>query len=284
MKEKIIKEKILKEIIKKRAKNTYKSKFGRALLICGSKSFGGASIMATKAAVYSGAGLTTLASDFVNRTTMLSTIPEAMFCDYSNQNQLLGLIKSADTILIGSGLEKNQFSTDILKTLFNIATEKQKIIIDGTALSIIGEGQVTLPDKPITVLTPHQGEWVRLSGLKIPEQNSDNNFSLLKKLNANYLVLKSSNTEIYDLTNTKNYYKLTIGGPFQSIGGMGDTLAGIITGFLAQFKNKNLLKIIEAAVYIHSDIARQLSKKNYISLPTKISEHLPQAMREKGDF
>ena len=53
-------------------------------------------------------------------------------------------------------------------------------------------------------------------------------------------------------------------------GGMGDTLAGMITGFLAQFPQND--QTIAAAVYLHSFIGDQLAKEQYIVLPTQISE------------
>ena len=59
-------------------------------------------------------------------------------------------------------------------------------------------------------------------------------------------------------------------------GGMGDTLAGTIAGFLAQFPKND--QTIAAAVYLHSYIGDQLAKSQYVVLPTQISQHLPQWM------
>ncbi|KFN92937.1 NAD(P)HX dehydratase [Tetragenococcus muriaticus 3MR10-3] len=63
-----------------------------------------------------------------------------------------------------------------------------------------------------------------------------------------------------------------------AIGGTGDTLAGIITGFLAQFTSS--VDVISAAVYLHSYIADQIYDNNYIVLPTKISQALPYWMKQ----
>lgn len=59
-------------------------------------------------------------------------------------------------------------------------------------------------------------------------------------------------------------------------GGTGDTLAGMITGFLAQFPKND--ETIAAAVYLHSFIGDQLAKKQYVVLPTQISQAIPQWM------
>lgn len=61
-------------------------------------------------------------------------------------------------------------------------------------------------------------------------------------------------------------------------GGMGDTLAGMITSFLAQFEKTE--ETIQAAVYLHSLIGEALAKEHYVVLPTQISAALPQWMKK----
>ncbi|EHN59841.1 NAD(P)H-hydrate dehydratase [Oenococcus kitaharae] len=279
MQKKILKSDILKEVIKERPSHSNKTNYGRILLICGSKPFGGAAIMATKSVVNTGAGLVTLASDPINRTAMLSTIPEAMFADYYDRKNLSNMTKKADVILIGSGLEDSDFSEELIQETFSILTANQFLVIDGTALSMIGKRHLRIPQKPTSVLTPHQGEWERMTGLKVSEQTADANFLEMQKIGADYLILKSNASEIYAQKNPDQYNQLTIGGPFQAVGGMGDTLAGIVAGFLGQFRHDPFLTI-QAAAYLHSWIAKQLSKQNYIALPTRISDQIPSAMRQ----
>ena len=64
-------------------------------------------------------------------------------------------------------------------------------------------------------------------------------------------------------------------------GGMGDTLAGIITGLLSQYPNK--IEAILSAVYIHSAIADELAQDYYVTLPSLISKRIPIFMRELVD-
>ena len=63
-------------------------------------------------------------------------------------------------------------------------------------------------------------------------------------------------------------------------GGTGDTLAGIIAGFLAQFKPT--IETIAGAVYLHSLIGDDLAKTDYVVLPTKISQALPTYMKKNA--
>lgn len=38
--------------------------------------------------------------------------------------------------------------------------------------------------------------------------------------------------------------ELAVGGPYQATGGMGDTLCGMIAGFVAQFKDNLLIRLL----------------------------------------
>lgn len=59
-------------------------------------------------------------------------------------------------------------------------------------------------------------------------------------------------------------------------GGTGDTLAGMITAFLAQFPQND--HTVAAAVYLHSFIGDHLAQTHYVVLPTLISQAIPQWM------
>lgn len=73
-------------------------------------------------------------------------------------------------------------------------------------------------------------------------------------------------------------FQITAGNAGMATGGMGDTLTGILTGFVSQFGYS--LATIQAALLIHSVIGDKLYKKNYVVLPSKIIEKLPKYMNE----
>lgn len=62
---------------------------------------------------------------------------------------------------------------------------------------------------------------------------------------------------------------------------MGDTLAGIIAAFVAQFHDTQ--KAVLAAVYSHSAIAERLADTAYVTLSTEIAKALPAFMKEMAD-
>lgn len=265
---------ILFDVIKPRPNDSFKGTYGKVTLVGGNRNFGGAIIMASTAAVCSGAGLVTTATDPSNSGALHSQLPEAMFADFNNADQLASLVEPATTVVVGPGLGDDQTSLAILKNVFDHTNEKQNVIIDGSAITLMAREDLAQPKGNITY-TPHQMEWQRLSGIKIAEQSEERNREAQAKLNAT-VVLKKHHTEIY--TND-DIYQLTIGTPAQAVGGMGDTLAGMVGGFTAEF-SKTPLKAVLAAVYAHSAIAEQIAKNQYIVLPHQISRSLPSFMKE----
>ena len=266
----ILTEQILKEVITKRPSVSYKGNFGRVLIIGGNPNYGGAVIMNAMAAVHSGAGLVSVATDPSNFTAIHCHTPEAMVTDY--QQDLKALIVSSDVVLIGSGLG-DQLA--LLQKVLTSIEPHQILIIDGSALTLLAQHPQVLPDCHL-VLTPHQMEWERLSHIAIANQNqADLNWQALQDYtNQPLLVLKSNHTQIY----TENeVYQIPVGGPYQATDGMGDTLAGMIAGFAAQFKP--LASAVMAATYAHSAIAQELAQDYYVTLPTQISGQISPFMR-----
>ena len=260
---------ILEQTITRRANATHKGDYGRILIIGGTEQYGGAVIMNALAAVNSGAGLVTVATHPSNFTALHSHLPEAMVTDYTQD--LTPFITSADVILIGSGLGEQ---LAILTATLNSVKPQQILILDGSALTLLAEHQLDLADARI-VLTPHQMEWQRLSQLEIADQTPAKNLAALADFSPTpILVLKKYQTEIYT---ADQIYQLTIGGPYQATGGMGDTLAGMIAGFSGQFRT-SLEQAVLAAVYAHSAIADDLARERYVVLPTQISAEIPKFM------
>ncbi|WP_056997786.1 NAD(P)H-hydrate dehydratase [Fructilactobacillus fructivorans] len=264
---------ILTKTIRIRPKNSFKGTYGKIALIGGNESFGGAIIMSSLGAVYSGAGLTTTITDPTNQSSLHAWLPEAMFADYNDTDQMVQLIKSMKVITIGSGLGTDDHSCEIMETVFDTVTPDQTLLIDGSAITMVAERGLKLPDAKL-IFTPHQMEWQRLSGIKMADQTEERNKAARDKIGG-IVVLKSDRTEVYT---PNEVYQNTTGTPAQATGGMGDTLAGIIGGFVAQFDNE--VDAVLAAVYSHSAIADELANTQYVVLPHQISKRLPKFMHE----
>ena len=275
-----ISKELISRIIKKRKSATYKCNYGRLLLIGGSKKYGGALIMAAEGALNSGAGLVTVATDQVNIPALHTRDPEIMALNWDESVELKNLIKNADVVVCGMGLGLDDKAQQILGLVRDNITLKQTLILDASALDLIAQQNDLLPlNSKILIFTPHQMEWQRLSGIKISDQSDELNQVVLDKLVKNknaILVLKSNHTKVYDQAG--HIYLNPFGNPGMAIGGMGDTLAGIIGGFCGQFTPN--LETVAAAVGIHSLAADKIAERQYIVRPTQLSAHLPEIMKQ----
>lgn len=266
-------EDILTKVITQRPENSHKGTFGRAVLIGGNNQYGGAIIMSAEACVNTGAGLTTVVTSEKNHAPLHARLPEAMVVNFSDTELAMELLKNADVILIGPGLGLSVTVLSILKKVLAAQLERQWLIIDGSAITLFASHELPLNYPEQVVFTPHQKEWQRLSGLEIDQQTTGNNQEKQKELAAT-IVLKSHRTEIYD---GNQIWHNTAGNAAMATGGMGDTLAGMIAGFIAQFGGSS--ETIAAAVYLHSKIGDDLAEEHYVVLPTTISQEISRYMK-----
>lgn len=270
---------LLQQVILSRHSDSYKGDYGRLLLIGGTYPYGGAIIMAALAAVHSGAGLVTVATDRENIPALHSQLPEAMAFAVTDQELLAEQIAKAGVILLGPGLNANELGVHLVELVFERVQPHQVLILDGGAISLYTRLGLSLPPAQL-VFTPHQKEWEAMSGLAIGDQGEEATRQSLSQLPpASILVQKGPQTKIWQQGQT-DYYQLSVGGPYQAMGGMGDTLAGMIAGFAGQFPQVGLYERVVVASHLHSGIADDLSKNAYVVLPTSISKEIPKWMRE----
>ncbi|WP_201336341.1 NAD(P)H-hydrate dehydratase [Lactobacillus nasalidis] len=278
---KSIDEKIARQVVRPRPAESHKGTFGRVLLIGGNKQYGGAIIMAAEAAVSAGAGLTTVATDPVNFTALHARLPEAAAIDYS-ADSLKDQLASANVILCGPGLGTDELAWRILDLVCRSAEPDQAVVFDASALDLLSQRPDLLKEMRAgeLVLTPHQMEWQRLSGIKIADQGDRANQEALERLFSAgmknvILVLKAHRTRVYDLTG--EIYRNSAGNPGMATGGMGDTLAGITAAFIGQFGQR--LSSVLAAVYCHSKAGDDLYESSYLVRPTQLSAYMPRLMK-----
>ena len=274
-----IKKALLKKVIIERPRSSHKGDYSRLLLIGGTYPYGGAIIMAAIGAVRSGAGLVTVATDKENIPALHSHLPEAMAFAVTGQELLTEQIAKAGVILLGPGLKDNELGAHLVELVFERVQPHQVLILDGGAISLYTRLALPLPQAQL-VFTPHQKEWEAMSGLAIEDQGEEATRQSLSQLPPeSILVQKGPQTKIWQ-QGQADYYQLSVGGPYQATGGMGDTLAGIIAGFAGQFPQVSLYERVTVATYLHSAIAQKLSEDNFVVLPTTISQHIPTFMKK----
>ena len=276
---KVIDQALLEKVIIERSRTSHKGDYGRLLLLGGIYPYGGAIIMTALAAVKSGAGLVTVGTDRENILALHSHLPEAMAFSLQDQQLLKEQLERAEVVLLGPGLRDDTFGEELVKQVFASLRQNQILIVDGGALTILARISLSFPSSQL-ILTPHQKEWERLSGIVLDHQNTEATARALSAFpQRTILVEKGPATRIWQVGQPE-YYQLEVGGPYQATGGMGDTLAGMIAGFAGQFKQSSLYDRVVAATHLHSAIAQELAQEHYVVLPTEISSHLPKIMKK----
>jgi NAD(P)H-hydrate epimerase len=141
--------------------------------------------------------------------------------------------RDATAVAIGPGLGRSDYLTDVVEDI--CGAHARPTVFDADALFAIAERQHLL-DKSggPRVLTPHPGEFQRLSG-KLPRD--DERVEAAAKLagrdskKQTVVVLKGQHTVV---TDGSRYAVNHTGNPGMATGGSGDVLTGIITALLCQ--------------------------------------------------
>lgn len=270
---------IISPLLKPRNKFSHKGDYGHALLMAGSKGKSGSAIIASLAAMRSGAGLLTLHSTKNTLTTLLHRLPEAMSDEDENADFITGIEKPEkyDAIGFGPGVGTHEDTQQTLKKLLNYYAGK--LVIDADGLNILSENKTWLNFLPAnTILTPHQKEFERLT------EKSDDDFERLKTARhfaARHnciVILKNAHSAIAMPDGTVFFNSSGNAGLAKA--GSGDGLTGIITGLLSRGYNAPQAALI--GTFVHGYAADLcLEKKSMESiLITDVIDQLPKAFRK----
>lgn len=231
-----------RECLPRRSPSSHKGMFGRLLNIAGSLRYPGAAIMSTRAALRTGAGLTTLATPRSVIPAVVGSLPESTFLPLPEtadgfvgegaEEILREVLPKVNAVMIGCGLGNNEETRKM--TEFVIKNAVCPIIIDADGINSISSNINVLKERTgTTVITPHPMEFSRISGLSVDEIQRDRigaavNFSHEYGV---VVVLKGANTIV---TNGDRIAVNTSGSPALAKGGSGDVLCGMIGGLIAQ--------------------------------------------------
>ncbi|GAE82511.1 epimerase [Bacteroides reticulotermitis JCM 10512] len=154
----------IRELMKPRSQFAHKGNFGHALLIAGSKGMAGASILAARACLRSGAGLLTVHAPLCNNDILQTAVPEAMVETDANEMYFAVPTDTDDyqAVGIGPGLGKNEETeAALLEQLEHCQTP---VVLDADALNMLANHRHALTHLPKgSILTPHPKELERLT-------------------------------------------------------------------------------------------------------------------------
>ena len=231
-------------VLRPRVKNSHKGDYGSVAVIGGTDGMIGASILAARAALISGAGRVTLECRAEHAPHVDMVYPEIMFATKPVN------LEDFDAIVLGCGLGT---SAEAKARVIEALNCQKPLILDADALNIIAADiklqDMVLARRAPTVLTPHPGEAARLLRRDTAGVTADRVAACreLAVQTGAIVVLKGAGTVI-SMRSSRTWINPT-GSPMLATGGSGDVLAGMIGAMFAQ--GYDMVESVLAAFYFH---------------------------------
>ena len=247
----------------------------------------GAPLLAARAALRTGAGLVTIASTTAVIEKLEKRVEEVMTLRLPEDNsQATGVIaefihkRQVSALVIGPGLAADR--AGMVKSL--VAKAQLPVVLDAGGLAAynheLPELTAAARHNSAIVLTPHAGEFARLTGEPLPDDEAAARRAALATAQATgtTIVLKGHHSLVAGADGWT--YINTTGNPGLATAGTGDVLSGIIGGLLAQ--QYSGFEAASAGVYLHGlagDLAAaQTTEPGLIA--SDLIEFLPAALRK----
>ena len=167
-----------------------------------------------------------------------------------------------DAVAVGSGLSLDKSAGKLVKKI--IENRKTPVVIDADALTLLAPFKLKGHEDPPLILTPHEGEFLRLLGRK-EKLNADERVTAVREFaqkNKVIVVLKGERALI--AAPSGQVVINPTGNSGLGKAGNGDTLTGIITGFVAQAVQcrTDIYEAVIAAVYV-AGLAGDIAESKY---------------------
>jgi NAD(P)H-hydrate epimerase len=230
-------------LLPQRSPTGHKGSFGHLGVVAGSRGMTGAAVLCSEAGLRSGAGLVTLVCPGSLQAVVASQLTEVMTralegdWDYlvgENCSSISAFADSWQALIVGPGLGQNGQTVEAVRQLVRDCS--CPLVLDADGLNAL-TGALELLQKrtgPPILLTPHPGEFSRLTGKSVAEIEADR-FRLARQFSREHrvvLLLKGARTLIADPTG--RVWINSSGNVALATAGSGDLLSGLIGGLLAQ--------------------------------------------------
>lgn len=250
-----------------------KRNFGHPLIVAGSRHYPGAALMATLAALRSGAGLVTAAVPETLVPAFAAQAPEAIWLGLPETPEgglaLEGLhlvreaFARATSVVLGPGVGRERETLTFAEEI--VRESPLPLVIDADAL----QPQIVAAGRAPRILTPHAGEYERIANA-IPA-----GAVLVRK---GPITLVETTTASGAAPGTR--YHSFFGGPALARGGSGDLLAGMAGTQLAQTPGESLGAAARAVVWhgLAADLLAR-AKGPVATRSTELLDFLSPALR-----
>ena len=270
---------LVRQLLPPRNPEGHKGTFGKVYVLGGAVGYTGAPVYAGEAAVRCGSGLV-----FVG-------VPEAVYpivaarCEVSMAHPISGeydvileRITACDVAVLGPGLGRSEKTDELVCRL--LADLKLPVVLDADGINAVSAHIDVLADRRSpTVVTPHEGEFLRLGG-----DLSQGREKAAKAFAERYgciLVLKGPETLV--AAPDGRLMRNTTGNCGMAKGGSGDVLAGMAASLMGQ--GAEPYEAAVSAVWLHGragDLcAAELTE--YAMTPVDMIRRLPAVFKELTD-
>ncbi|MGD9561652.1 MAG: NAD(P)H-hydrate dehydratase [Pyrinomonadaceae bacterium] len=272
---------------------SYKNKRGHTLIIAGSESYSGAAVLCGNAAMRSGVGLVSIGTPLSSKDSIASRVlPEVMVRPLAETEagavseeaiaEVEELLNHVDAIAIGSGLSAKDESTESFVRHF-VEHRRMPTILDADALTLLspfatrvssphvskgsgkaGETEDSFADTAPLILTPHEGEFLRLLGTNDKNAIKDRVAAVREFAQKHQVILVLKGERVLIGEPGGKVVVNPTGNSGLGKAGTGDTLTGIIAGFAAQAAAMkiDMFETVVAAVYL-AGLAGDIAEKKF---------------------
>ena len=238
----------------RRKRLTHKGDHGKLLVLAGSVGYTGAAALCAAAAVRAGAGLVYLGVPADIYEIEAAKTCEAMAfplrCNDRGRisRKALDVIRerlgACDVTVLGPGLGRDRDTEAVTAEV--LRRVRGPVVLDADALWAVGR-DLSLLDQcsaPV-VLTPHEGEFMRLLGRPVEDRLLD---ALSFSRTYDCAVVLKGHRTVCAFPDGKAYI-IDAGNPGMASGGTGDVLAGVIGALLGQLKSR---RAVVTACWLHA--------------------------------
>lgn len=240
---------------------------GSTLIVGGPPGVPGAVLLAGLGSLRAGAGRLQIATPDAHAGELGVAVPEALVLGLSERtafkavdSELAGLVKRADAVLVGPGLQDTDQLSDFCTEVMREAQDTRAVILDAGAIKALAESDGRALRNPSRcILTPHAGEMAGLMKMDRGTVEADPAAVATRAAETfgTIVVLKGARTYIASPAG-----QLTVcldGNVGLATSGSGDVLAGVIAGLAA----RGTEPFVAAAwgVFLHAKAGDRLASK-----------------------
>jgi ADP-dependent NAD(P)H-hydrate dehydratase len=277
----LVDDELIRRIVKPRNILSRKGENGIALVVGGSRLYHGAPLLSSLAALRSGTDLVYTAIPKINLISsrifspdlIILPFPDDKLTNGSVRRLINSLPKKIDAAAIGMGLNMSK-SQPLSLLIRELLADNSHLVIDAGALHPEILPHITNND---TIVTPHAGEFKRLFGDE-PTTKLTEQIKLVSRKAKEFgltIVLKGYQNIVSDGVSTFVLKRTT---PSMTVGGTGDILSGLITGFRTKYESLNSSLL---GLFFNGKAALRLSNKIGLHmLASDLLTELPFVMKE----